>query len=139
MNLCFNNAMRAILPIIAGLAFFAAGCASDQQAESSLGGLPVLVNSQAHPVVPDRVLKQLTAKNRKVMGTARDSVHSLGEGLAISKAASTLPITAAADTGGWYFYANATFTDASTGQPVGFISGVAIKHGGKEVVGWSIW
>lgn len=131
--------MRPLPAIIAGLALFVAGCASQPQAGSTVAGLPVLVNSPAHPLIPDRVYKQLAAKNRKVLGVAKNKVHSLEEGLEVSKAASTLPIAAAADVKGWYFFANATFTDASTGQPVGFISGVAIKHGGKEVVGWSIW
>jgi hypothetical protein len=139
MNLCFNNTMRSLYAIIVVLTLFVAGCATDQQTASTVGGLPVLVNSTARPLFPDRVFKQLTATNRKVIGTARSKVHSLADGLAVSKQASVLPITAAADVDGWYFYATATFTDAGTGQPVGFISGVAMQHGGKDVVGWSIW
>ena len=104
-----------------------------------VGGLPVLANSKAHPLFPDRVFKQLTAKNRKVVGVARERVHSLSDGLAVARAADALSIGAVAEVKGWYFYADAVFTDANTGKPIGFISGVAIKHGTKEVIGWSTW
>jgi hypothetical protein len=131
--------MRILYVIVAGLSLFVAGCASEPQPGTMVGGLPVLVNSSAHPLLPDRVFKQLTAKNRKLVGVAREKVRSLSDGLAVAKAADALPIGAVADVKGWYFYADAVFTDANTGKPVGFISGVAIKHGKKEVIGWSIW
>jgi len=106
--------MRPPTAIIAILAIITAGCASQPQAGSSINGLPAL-------------------------GQSRNKIHSLEEGLPPAQAASALPIMAVAEQDGWFLYATATFTDATTHQPVGFISGLAIRHGTREIVSWSIW
>jgi len=131
--------MRHLTAIVTGLAVITAGCASHPAAGSSLDGIAVVASSADRPMVPKLAFKQLAAKDRKVLGQARNKIHSLGEGLPVARAVSALPILAVADQDGWFFYATATFTDATTHQPVGFISGLAIRHGTRDIFTWSIW
>jgi hypothetical protein len=44
-----------------------------------------------------------------------------------------------AESKGWFFYATTAVRDEKTAAPVYFISGYAIKRGGRRVVGWSVW
>jgi hypothetical protein len=131
--------MRHLAAIVATLAVITAGCASHPAAGSSIDGVPVVASSAKQPMVPALAFKQLAAKDRKALNQARNKIHSLDEGLQVARAASALPILAAADEDGWFFYATATFTDATTHQPVGFISGLAIRHGTRDIFTWSIW
>jgi hypothetical protein len=55
------------------------------------------------------------------------------------RAVSVLPITAAAEDSGWFFYATASITDPVTHQPVNLISGLAVRRGTREIIGWSVW
>ena len=131
--------MRRLTAIIATLAIISAGCASQPEAGSSIDGVPALVSTGDRAILSKQILKQLVAKNRKILGQSRNKIHSLDEGLPPARAASALPILAVAEQDGWFLYATATFTDATTHQPVGFISGLAIRHGTREIVSWSIW
>ena len=78
-------------------------------------------------------------KNRKILGEARNKINSLGEGLPVARAVSVVPIIAVAEQDGWFFYATTVYTDATTHQPVRFISGLAVRHGTQEIVAWNVW
>ncbi|HEX4349678.1 MAG TPA: hypothetical protein VH251_04800 [Verrucomicrobiae bacterium] len=131
--------MRRLTAIIATLAILTAGCASQPEAGSSIDGVPTLVSTGDRPILSPQILKQLVAKNRKILGQSRAKIHSLDEGLPPAQAASALPILAVAEQDGWFLYATATFTDANTHRPVGFISGLAVRHGTRDIIAWSTW
>jgi hypothetical protein len=131
--------MYRLTAMLVTLAILSAGCASHPEPGSSLDGVPVLASSADRPMVPKLAFKQLAAKNRKSLGQARNKIHSLEEGLPVVRAVSALPIIAVAEQNGWFFYATATFTDDTTHQPNGFVSGLAIRHGTRDIICWSIW
>ncbi len=131
--------MLRLTALIATLAIITAGCASQPEAGSSIDGVPALVSTGGRPILSEQILKQLVAKNRKILAQSRNKIHSLEEGLPPARTASALPIIAVAEQDGWFLYATATFSDATTHQPVGFISGLAIRHGTRDIVAWSMW
>ena len=135
--------MRLPFAIIAGAGHHTTGCASQPQAGTTLDGVPVLASTASRPLLPERVFKQLTSKKRKVLGGRRALKSTrLAKGWRWPKVALAAPILlAAAEQDGWFFYAaDTTFYDSVTHQPLGMsLSGVAIKRGSRDVVGWSIW
>lgn len=139
---CFHQLlhfMRRLYAIVVILGVLGAGCRSHPAAGTSIDGVPVVAGTSARPLVPETVFKQLNAKKRTILAQSRNKIHSLGEGLPAVRAVSLLPVVAVAEQDGWFFYATGIFTDATTHQPVGFITGLAVRRGSREIIGWGIW
>jgi hypothetical protein len=101
--------------------------------------VPVVSNQAGHTLVPPFAFSQLSAGGRSVMGKTKHRVYSISDGLPDVRMTSNNPIVAVTDQDGWFFFATSVATDAATHQPVQFISGYAIRHGGRQIVYWSTW
>jgi hypothetical protein len=125
---------------IASLGVVAAGCCSHINGRPSDDSVPVVISQPGRPMVPEFAFEgQLIARNRKVIGQAGKEVFSISGGLSDVRRVSPIPIVAATEQDGWFFYATATFQDATTHQPDGFISGCAVKRGSRQIIEWSVW
>jgi len=87
----------------------------------------------------ETVMKQLTGESCRVVATTPAVVTSIQAGLPHVRKIAGHRIVAAVEAEGWFVYATSAARDADTGQPVFFISGYAIKKGGREVIWYSVW
>ena len=94
------------------------------------------------PVVKDAVegfaFKQVTSPTPLVVSEATAPVSTLERGLPLVRKFSKRPIIAMSESKGWFFYATAVVRDKN-GRPKLFLSGYAIKRGGRRLIGWSVW
>jgi hypothetical protein len=100
--------------------------------------LPVPIVKTDRDVVFAHGLEQLKGDLRNVVATTPAAVTSIGDGLPHVRKVADYPILAATEAQGYYLYATVVVPDEK-GQPRGFISGYAIKKGGREIISWSVW
>lgn len=123
---------------MASLAVLLAGCCSRPAGPAAEASSSVYFLDEGNPV-PKITLPQLTSENRKIAAELARPVSALREGLPHVQRVAEHPIQAAVEQGDWFFYATSTVNDQETHRPVTFIAGYAIKKGGREIVGWSVW
>jgi hypothetical protein len=131
--------MRNLGIIVVSLGVVIAGCCSGTNSSSSVVDVPVVRSQAGHTMVPPFAFSQLSAGRLSVVGQTRHRVFSISAGLPDVRIISKNPIVAATDQDGWFFFATSVATDATTHQPVQFISGYAIRYGSRQIVYWSTW
>ena len=140
--------MRNLCIMFVSLGVIVAGCCSRPNSRSSDVDVPVVSSQAGHTLVPPFAFSQLSAGRLSVVGQTKHRVYSISDGLPDVRMASKNPIVAATDQDGWFFFATSVVkdvfdtslaTDATTPQPVEFISGYAIRHGSRQIVYWSTW
>ena len=131
--------MRNLCVMFVSLGVVAAGCCSRPNSISSDVDVPVVSSQAGHTLVPPFAFSQLSAGRLSVKSQTRHRVYSISDGLPDVRMASQNPIIAATDQDGWFFFATSVATDATTHQPMQFISGFAIRHGSRQIVYWSTW
>ena len=83
-------------------------------------------------------LKQLTSASPRVVCETPAPVVSLESGLPYARKALMRPILAMSESKGWFVYATSVVREKD-GRPVFFLSGCAIKRGGRQVTHFSVW
>jgi hypothetical protein len=83
-------------------------------------------------------LKQLTSASPLVTCETLAPVASLEKGLPYAQKALMRPILAMSESKGWFVYATSVGREKD-GRPVFFLSGCAIKRGGRQVIHFSVW
>jgi hypothetical protein len=83
-------------------------------------------------------LKQLTSASPLVGCETPVPVVSLEKGLPYARKALRRPILAMSESKGWFVYATSVVREKD-GPPVFFLSGCAIKRGGRQVIHFSVW
>jgi hypothetical protein len=119
------------LVLLTGLAVVSQG--SPEKPKPAKPAVPVLKADAVY----SRAVEQVTSAAPELGYRVACPVSCLEAGLHYLP--SERPILAMAESKGWFFYATSVVRDGKTGEPVSFISGYAIKRGGRQVIGWSVW
>ena len=131
--------MRNLCILVISLGVVAAGGCSHRNMSSSVVDVPVVSNKAGQKIVPPFAFSQLSDGRLSVVGQTKHRVFSISDGLTDVRIISRNPIVAVAEQDGWFFFATSVGTDATIHQPTQFISGYAIRHGGRQIVSWSTW
>jgi hypothetical protein len=119
--------------ILSALALTLSDVASPGSSAKSEIAVPVV-----KVAIGEFTLKQLTSASPLVGVETPVPVASLEKGLPYARKALMRPILAMSESKGWFVYATSVVREEN-GRPVFFLSGCAIKRGGRQVVHFSVW
>ena len=119
------------LVLVTGLAVVSQG--SPEKPQPARPAVPVLKADAVYSFA----FEQVTTASPKLGYRVATPVSCLEAGLL--SMSSKPPILAMAESKGWFFYATSAVRDGKTGAPLHFLSGYAIKRGGRHVVGFGVW
>lgn len=120
-------------PILSAITLTVIALASSGSSEKAPPAVPVV-----KVAIGDFALRQLTSARPLVGCEAPAPVTSLEKGLPYARKALMRPILAMSESKGWFIYATSA-ARKENGQPVFFLSGCAIKRGGRQVIHFSVW
>lgn len=108
--------------------------------KAAVGGEKLLIvkHDPHNPVVLENVLQQVTENPHSAVSKSAVPVLSIQHGLEVVRKASKEPVLAAVEVDGWFFYGTVVLNHQH-GRPGLFISGYAIRRGGQDVIGFSVW
>ena len=126
------------LILLTGLAVVSQG--SPETSQPGKPAVPVVKADAVSSFAANRLVNVVQSTTPMAGYEAPTPVSSLQEGLPYVQKTFKRPIVAMAESEGWFFYATSAFLgDEKAGEEHFFISGYAIKRGGRQVVEWSVW